>query len=102
MMPRERSPMKLSLDLLKALTLALGSLVLCACSVGPRYARPATPIPPSYGELPPPGWMIATPQDAALRTDWWTPFEDAELNALEAQVEVSNQNIAAAVAQFQA
>src|SRR6516165_10762128 len=93
--------MKRSFDVLKALMPALGPLVLCACSVGPRYARPATPIPPSYGEQPPPGWIVANPQDSALRTDWWTLFDDTELNALEAQVQVSNQNIAAAVAQFQ-
>jgi NodT family efflux transporter outer membrane factor (OMF) lipoprotein len=94
--------MKLSFDVSKALALALGSLVLGGCAVGPRYARPATPIPPSYGEQPPQGWMIASPQDSALRTDWWTLFGDSGLNALEAQVEVSNQNIVAAVAQFDA
>jgi NodT family efflux transporter outer membrane factor (OMF) lipoprotein len=36
-----------------------------------------------------------------LKSDWWALFDDAELNALEAQLQVSNQNIAAAVAQFQ-
>jgi len=93
--------MKPSFDVLKALTPALGSLVLCACAVGPRYARPATPFPPAYREQPPPGWTVANPQDSALRTDWWMLFDDTELNALEAQVQVTNQNIAAAVAQFQ-
>jgi NodT family efflux transporter outer membrane factor (OMF) lipoprotein len=85
----------------KAVAPALASLCMCACAVGPRYSRPATPVPPSYKEQEQPGWTVANPQDSALRKDWWTSFQDSPLNALEAQVQVSNQNIAAAMAQFQ-
>jgi len=41
---------------------------------------------------------VAHPQDAALRGPWWELFQDPALNELEAQVNLSNQNIAAAAA----
>ena len=45
-------------------------------------------------------WKLAEPRDDASRGKWWEIFEDPELNALEEQVDVSNQNIAQAEAQF--
>src|SRR5688572_12853291 len=83
-----------------------GCLVLSGCSVGPRYARPGVTSPPAFKELTPAdfsetdGWKIAQPQDDALRGKWWEIFQDPQLNALEEQVNVSNQNIAAAAANF--
>lgn len=47
-----------------------------------------------------PPFLLAQPNDNALRGDWWEMFNDSELNALEAQVNVSNQNIARAMAAF--
>ena len=35
-----------------------------------------------------------------LRGTWWELFGDPELNALEPQIDVSNQNLKAADAQF--
>ena len=46
------------------------------------------------------GWKVAQPSDAALRGKWWEIFGDPQLNALEEQVNISNQNIAAAAANF--
>ena len=43
---------------------------------------------------------MAQPSDAALRGKWWEMFTNAQLNALEEQVAVSNQNVAAAFANF--
>jgi NodT family efflux transporter outer membrane factor (OMF) lipoprotein len=43
---------------------------------------------------------MAEPSDAALHGNWWELFGDPQLNALEEQVNVSNQNIAAAFAGF--
>ena len=48
------------------------------------------------------GWKVAQPKDDALHGKWWEIFGDPELNALEDQVNVSNQNIAMAAANFQA
>jgi NodT family efflux transporter outer membrane factor (OMF) lipoprotein len=76
--------------------------VLAACSVGPDYRRPDVATPPAFKEAPKPdsGWLPAAPADALDRGAWWQLFGDAELNALVEQVEVSNQNVAAAVAAY--
>ncbi len=73
-------------------------VTLCACTVGPDYVKPKTQVPPSYKELK--GWKQAQPQDFVSRGQWWKVFGDPELNALEAQVNITNQNLAAAQAQF--
>src|SRR4029453_5559002 len=54
--------------------------------------------PDAYRELD--GWRIARPQDALDRGAWWEIFEDPQLNALEARVSISNQNLAVAEAQY--
>jgi len=46
------------------------------------------------------GWEVAQPSDAALRGKWWEIFGDAQLNALEEKVSISNQNVAAAAANY--
>jgi NodT family efflux transporter outer membrane factor (OMF) lipoprotein len=43
---------------------------------------------------------VGQPKDDALRGKWWEIFGDPQLNALEEKVNVSNQNIAAAAANF--
>jgi len=83
-----------------------GALLQAACVVGPRYARPSIPDPPAYKELPQEDsqtgseWRIAKPNDAAIRGKWWEAFRDPELNELEEKAISSNQNIAAAAANF--
>jgi NodT family efflux transporter outer membrane factor (OMF) lipoprotein len=72
---------------------------LAACTIGPAYVRPSAPIPAAYKEATA-GWVAAAPADMLDRGDWWTLFGDAELNKLVPQVEVSNQNVAAAVAAY--
>src|SRR5262249_20306241 len=80
--------------------------LLSACSVGPKYKTPAAPVPPAFKEPPPANfkengeWKQAAPQDDRIRGDWWEIFGDPQLNALETQVNISNQTIAAAEAQF--
>jgi NodT family efflux transporter outer membrane factor (OMF) lipoprotein len=77
---------------------AVGALLLVAgCTVGPNYVRPTVISPPAYKELE--GWKVAAPQDTTLRGAWWEMFQDPELNALEAEVSISNQTLAAAEAQ---
>ncbi len=77
------------------------SFCLCsACSVGPKYRTPTAPTVPAFKEQPPANWKEAQPQDDTLRGNWWEMFGDPQLNELEAQVDVSNQNIAEAEAQF--
>ncbi|MDR3556346.1 MAG: efflux transporter outer membrane subunit [Syntrophobacteraceae bacterium] len=71
---------------------------LAACTVGPDYVRPKTEVPPSYKELK--GWKKAQPKDFLSRGAWWKVFGDPRLNALEAQVSITNQNLAVSEAQF--
>jgi len=76
----------------------LSVLLLAGCTVGPKYQRPAAEVPPVYKEVG--DWKPAQPSDEKLSTNWWEIFQDPQLNALEAQVNVSNQNLKAAEAQY--
>src|SRR5207302_9168799 len=81
--------------------LALASALLglvSGCPVGPDYVRPSMISPDAYKEID--GWKIARPGDAAAPGAWWEIFDDPELNALEARVSISNQNLAVAEAQY--
>ena len=77
----------------------VGLLLLSGCAVGPRYSKPSTPTPPGYKEVPT-DWKAAEPNDQIARGKWWEIFQDPQLNALEEQINVSNQNLKAAEAQF--
>jgi NodT family efflux transporter outer membrane factor (OMF) lipoprotein len=79
-------------------TLLLASLLLSGCMVGPKYQPPSKDAPGAYKELG--DWKVAQPSDAAIHGKWWELFNDPGLNALEEQVNVSNQNIASAFASF--
>jgi NodT family efflux transporter outer membrane factor (OMF) lipoprotein len=82
--------------LLALATISFGWLT--GCTVGPNYVKPSVEVPTTYKENA--GWQVAQPQDAVLRGKWWEMFSDPQLNAFEEQVEVSNQNVAVAEAQF--
>ncbi|MGZ3184976.1 MAG: efflux transporter outer membrane subunit [Telluria sp.] len=80
------------------LTLTAIAATLAACSVGPAYQRPATPEPAAFKEAG--NWVSAAPADALERGPWWNLFSDPVLDQLMAQVNVDNQNIAAAAAAY--
>jgi NodT family efflux transporter outer membrane factor (OMF) lipoprotein len=83
---------------LSALALAA---VLAGCSVGPRYEQPTTASSVNWKEQKTAeGWLPAAPADALDRGEWWKLFGDATLDELAGRVQVSNQNIAAAVANY--
>jgi outer membrane protein TolC len=73
-------------------------LFLGGCAVGPKYQRPPAEVPSAYKEAG--NWKTAQPNELSLRGNWWEIFQDSQLNALEQQVNVSNQNIKAAQAQY--
>ena len=85
---------------LRALGIATIALLLAGCSVGPKYHRPAAPVTATFKEAPPPGWKQAQPNEAVLRGAWWEVYHDPQLSALEEQVNISNQNVLAAMAQY--
>jgi NodT family efflux transporter outer membrane factor (OMF) lipoprotein len=77
-----------------------GALIqFSGCAVGPNYRTPVTEVPPAYKEAG--NWKPAQPNDQNLGGNWWTIFQDPQLDALELQVNVSNQNLKAAEAQYQ-
>ena len=80
--------------------LIVTAVALSACAVGPDHQRPGMATPAAFKEAPQAqaGWFPAAPADTLERGPWWELFGDADLNALVQQVEVSNQNVAAAVA----
>jgi NodT family efflux transporter outer membrane factor (OMF) lipoprotein len=84
------------------------ALLLQGCVVGPHYNRPSVDTPGTFKEVSPDdlkkmdGWKVAQPQDSALHGKWWEIFGDAQLNALEDKVNISNQNVASAFANFMA
>jgi NodT family efflux transporter outer membrane factor (OMF) lipoprotein len=76
----------------------LSMLLLAGCTVGPNYRRPTAEVPATYKEVG--DWKPAQPNDQNLGGNWWELFQDAQLNSLEQQVNVSNQNLKAAEAQY--
>jgi len=79
--------------------LAAGLCALNGCVVGPRYSRPPAPVPNEFKETPL-NWKQAQPSDQVLRGKWWEIYQDPELNRLEEKIDVSNQDLKAAEAQF--
>jgi NodT family efflux transporter outer membrane factor (OMF) lipoprotein len=92
---------------------SLTATLLCllgSCAVGPDYVRPSVETPPAFKEAA--GWKVAQPQDQLPRGKWWKIFDqaesasegkcyrDAQLDALEMQIDISNQNIKQAEAKF--
>ena len=78
--------------------IAIAALQLTGCVVGPKYHQPPAPAPPAYKELG--DWKPAEPNEKNLGGEWWKVFQDSQLDALEQQVNVSNQNLKAAEAQY--
>ena len=74
--------------------------LLAGCAVGPQYKRPDVEVPMAFKETG--DWKLAEPQDGVPRGPWWGIFGDPQLHALEDQVDISNQNLRAAEAQFRA
>lgn len=82
------------LIILTCLIAALG-----ACTVGPNYCKPPVVVPTHFKEAPK-GWKFAEPRDTQPRGPWWEIFQDLQLNALESKINIDNQNIAVAAAQY--
>ena len=74
------------------------ALLVSGCAVGPDYQRPVTVDVSQFKEAE--GWQPAAPADTLERGPWWSLFSDPVLNELVPRVEVSNQNVAAAVAAY--
>jgi NodT family efflux transporter outer membrane factor (OMF) lipoprotein len=78
----------------------LATLLLAGCiNLAPKYEVPAVDTPVAFKEGNG-AWVRAAPADTLERGPWWRLFDDPVLDGLEDQVQVNNQNIAAAVASY--
>lgn len=68
-------------------------LGLSACAVGPDYVRPEVPVSPAFRELT--GPYQGAP---ALAANWWSVFNDPDLDALEADALKANDSVRSAFA----
>lgn len=64
---------------------------LGACTVGPDYQRQPAIVSDHFKETE--GWKIGEPKETDDKGPWWSLYRDPVLDELEAQVEVSNQNL---------
>jgi len=83
----------------RAACIAGVSALAAACAVGPDYHRPPFDTAASYKESG--DWKPSEPNDALSRGPWWKIFNDDELDRLEAQIDITNQNVKAAEAAFE-
>jgi NodT family efflux transporter outer membrane factor (OMF) lipoprotein len=84
-------------------SVALAFLFCSACTIGPKYQVPTAPPAPAFKELAGnDDWKMATPSDGVLKGKWWEVFGDSQLSQLEEMVDINNQNVKQAEAQFRA
>src|ERR1035437_1523263 len=88
--------------------LPLAALLLAGCAVGPNYKRPeafgTNAMPASFAGVAATNagaWKPAQPSAHLPRGSWWEMFGDPELNHLEGLATTNNQQLAAALANFQ-
>src|SRR5882724_12088979 len=89
----------LSMRFTRWLGVATGLAAAAACAVGPDYRRPKLDAAPDYKETG--DWKPSEPNDVLSRGPWWEIFHDAVLDDLEAQIDISNQNVKTAEAAFE-
>jgi NodT family efflux transporter outer membrane factor (OMF) lipoprotein len=83
---------------LAACLLAL-ALVATGCASAVPYEHPQAPqMPEAFKENA--DWKAAKPADHLSRGAWWEIFQDPQLNALEAQIDVSNLTLRIQQARF--
>lgn len=90
---------------LKRLSLVLAAAgALSACAVGPDYEVPEAAMAAAFKGAPVNSeqWIELKPTQAWIRGDWWTRFNDAELNQLMLQLNQENQTVVQALARYQA
>jgi len=71
---------------------------LAGCDLAPDYHPPVVTVTDAFKEAGP--WHAADPADAAPRGDWWTLFRDPTMDRLEASLDSTNPDLAAALARY--
>lgn len=77
------------------------AIIMTSCTVGPDYNKISLDLPENFKETANEKWKKAEPSDENDKGKWWEIFQDPVLNNYEEQLEISNQTIAVAMAQFE-
>ncbi len=72
---------------------ASAALFVSGCDMAPDFLRPTVALTARYKEAPSPGDVPLDPSG-----QWWKSFRDRTLDGLEAEVEIADPDLAAAVA----
>ena len=83
----------------RSFAVMFGASLAAACAVGPDYHRPHVDTAANFKEAG--DWKPSEPNDVLSRGPWWKIFNDEVLDGLEAQIDISNQNVKAAEAAFE-
>ncbi len=88
------------MSVLQRATATLLAACLAACSVGPNFTRPSSPVPPAFIE----GDQAAARQPPAVAVSasapdeiWWHEFHDPELDRLEERTQKGNLDLQASL-----
>jgi outer membrane protein, multidrug efflux system len=84
---------------MKRLALLSAVALLAGCASGPDYKKPDISMPAAWQFATP--FHAGTPNDGALKGDWWELFQDAQLNRLEQQALAQNQTLRIAAAHLE-
>ncbi len=80
---------------IKRATLSAAMLcALSACTVGPKYVKPDTPLPTRFDQAP------STAENQASESALWSAFNDPTLNTLLVRAQQENRSIAQATARL--
>ncbi len=82
----------------RPLCIALATLSLAGCAVGPDYQRPPVDLPVAWTLDAP--WRTGAPADGADKGAWWQAFGDTELDALEQRAIAQSPTLAIAAARL--
>src|SRR5712671_2764924 len=77
-----------------AATLALATLSITGCMVGPKYHQPIAPVPAHFKE----GGIPDSGKPDIAYSDWWRVLNTPELDRLETAADAANQDIKLAMA----
>ena len=82
--------------------LAFSVICLSACTVGPDYERPKLDLPGQYNADVPQSMGADAPlkEMVVIQQDWWTLFNDPELDKLEALALANNADLQIAIARI--
>ncbi|MYM26868.1 efflux transporter outer membrane subunit [Duganella sp. CY15W] len=84
------------MKIIYATTLALA---LAACAQAPVQQPPAVPMADSFRDIPA-GWADANAKTPLMPADWWTMYQDPQLDALEQQLIANSPDLASALARY--